>query len=89
VSFNETLGIEVVDEKGKTCGSTLTYAYFVSFIFFCSFLVKILLKSNLRLNLVRSHLESKKTTSEAEMGVIRMTVRCQGTLTVLLTSWLR
>jgi hypothetical protein len=70
VSFNETLGIEVVDEKGKTCGSTLTYAYFVSFIFFCSFLVKILLKSNLRSNLVRSHLESKKTTSEAPMGVI-------------------
>lgn len=27
-------------EKGdETCGSTLAYAYFVSFIFFCSFLM--------------------------------------------------
>lgn len=35
MTFNETLG----RFEPKTCGSTLTYAYFVSFIFFCSFLM--------------------------------------------------
>lgn len=31
-------------KSDKECGHNLAYAYFVSFIFFCSFLVSILLK---------------------------------------------
>ena len=35
--YNETTGIQLNPEK--TCGSPLAYAYFVSFIFLCSFLM--------------------------------------------------
>ena len=34
-----TLPLELGSIKSKSCGSTLTYAYFVSFIFLCSFLM--------------------------------------------------
>ena len=43
LKFDEN-GIVIED---KECGSTLAYAYFVSFIFFCSFLVRFSVKSNL------------------------------------------
>lgn len=33
------LNLNGTSEHVKTCGSTLTYAYFVSFIFLCSFLM--------------------------------------------------
>merc|ERR1711911_138637 len=42
LKFDEN-GIVIED---KECGSTLAYAYFVSFIFFCSFLVRFSVKSN-------------------------------------------
>ena len=29
------------NKEGESCGSSLAYAYFVSFIFFCSFLVSL------------------------------------------------
>jgi hypothetical protein len=35
--FNETTG-KIIDPF-KTCGSTFSYTYFVSFIFLCSFLM--------------------------------------------------
>ncbi len=35
--LNETTG-EVIDPD-KTCGSNMTYAYFISFIFLCSFIM--------------------------------------------------
>ena len=35
--YNETTG-KILDPE-KTCGSSMTYAYFVSFIFLCSFLM--------------------------------------------------
>jgi hypothetical protein len=35
IRYNETSG-EIMDPE-KRCGSTLTYAYFVSFIFLCRY----------------------------------------------------
>ena len=37
--LNLTMSQAIDMAQNKTCGSTLTYAYFVSFIFFCSFLM--------------------------------------------------
>ncbi len=37
IKINETTG-KVIDPN-RTCGSPMAYAYFVSFIFFCSFLM--------------------------------------------------
>ena len=37
--LNMSLAQAIEMDKVKTCGSTLTYAYFVSFIFLCSFLM--------------------------------------------------